>query len=811
MTTHDHDGLDRLDDYLDHLAHDDHEQPPVGLDPWLAATARAVRAQSEAPAPDLRFVARLRETLLMDASIPLPGPNPVQNGAAPASSSPFTSLPPLHRPAADARHRDARRHLIASATLAPQPIPIATRRRGTFAQRWNRHGWPIVELVGAAILIIGLVSVMVGGSGNGGGGLPGLVPGFSNVQDATPAADSDAVAMAQGNTGRTSEMPGPGVETAPAVVWSRLMATDQYPGAYTSAPIVADDVLFSVSLGDYGSQVSAYDTVTGNVRWQASVPDGRLEYAVPAVSDGLVLVPVTNDLPSDVTEPGVATPGETLPPVVETGELLALDVETGQEVWRFETGGIGFLSPLVVDDLVYVTDGLGVVQAVSIESGEEVWNATVPVGGGVVPFASLSAADGLVYVATNLGVLYALDAETGDESWTAGLGGNYLTTPVVANGTVYVGASAYSDESGDTGEAFTASNPNHATPPVEPSIPLSKGGSRLYAIDTVTGEPTWSVELDHLLRPAPTVTGDMVILAGLGENGDEVVALDATDKGAQLWSFMTDGNVDASVAVADGIGYFGTYGSTFYAIDLESGSLAWSVRTSGSIGYQAFVSDGLVFMASGGERSTLYALGQSSDATPTTAPDESVDISGLPTCDVVPRPDLQATPLPASMDTVPTVTLPDETPEYTLPDVDPGEYQTQQPAIAWSDIPVGTPATDEQVAGIADTLQQMQGCDRTGNGRFLAAFYTDDYFLRPWVVWDLAFNGYEFWMAPTGNTDEMSVAENTRVLPDGRIALIDSSPYAPEYGFLYVFVEQDGQWLIDERAEITPDGVFHGG
>jgi outer membrane protein assembly factor BamB len=806
MTAHDHDAADQLDRVLDRLARGD-EQSAAGLDPWLAAAVRAVRTHEEAPAPDPAFVARLRETLLMDASIPVPGPVPghVANGR---SLSRASSLPPLPLTAPDARHRDARRHLIASAVPAPVPTGIGTRRR-SLVRRWNRHGWPIVELLGAAALILGLVSVMLGG---GNGGLPALVPGFGQTtQVSTPVADLGEVAMAQGNAGRTGEMTGPGVASDPTVVWSKSISNAQYPGAYTAAPVVANDVLFSVSQGDHGSQVSAYDVTTGNVRWQASVPNGRFSFGSPAVSNGLVVVPVTDFPQLSSDEPAYATPGETPEPIIDTGELLALNVQTGQEVWHFETGGIGDLSPLVVGDFVYVTDGLGVVQAVSVKSGQEIWKATVPVRGGAVPFASLSAADGFVFVATNLGILYALDAETGDESWSAGLGGNYPTTPVVADGTVYVGSSGVTDTTGDTGEFFTSSNPNDATPPVEPPSPVADGTGRLYAINGATGDTNWSVDLDHVLRPSPTVTNGMVILSGVGENGDQIVALDADTGMNQLWSLTTDGNVDASVAVTDGTGYVGTYGSTFYAIDLSDGSIAWSVRTSGPIQQQAFVSGGLVFLSNGGNRSTLYALGQSSDATPTATSDSPVDISGLPACNVEPRPDLQATPLPPSMNTVPTVTLPDETPEYTLPGIDPGEYQTQQPVIAWSDIPVGMPATDEQVAGISNTLQQMVDCDRTGNGRYLAAFYTDDYFLRPWVVWNLAFNGYQFWTAPTQNTDEASVAANIRVLPDGRIALIESSPSAPEYGQLFIFVEQDSQWLIDEFEEVTPDGVFHGG
>lgn len=811
MTTPDHVGFDRLDDYLDRLAHDDREQPPVGLDPWLAATARAIRDQSEAPAPDPRFVARLRETLLMDASIPLPDPNPARNDVIQASSpaSPFASLPSLAR-SADARHRGARPHLTASATLAPQPTPIAIRRRGTFAQRWNRHGWPIVELVGVAALVIGLVSVMVGGNG----GLPGMVPGFGHTsQVSTPTADTGDVAMAQGNAGRTSEMPGPGVVSDPTVLWSKTLSS----GAFTTAPIVAGNLLIGISQTDapYSSQVAAYDTATGNVRWQVGVRDGSLEYGAPAVSGGIVLVPVTDYGPPEFGEPVFGTPGATPTPIQNTGSLLALDTDTGEEVWRFETGGIGYLSPLVVEDLVYVTDGIGVVQAISIETGEEVWNATVPTAGNLIPNALLSAADGLIYVATSLGSVHALAALTGDEAWTFDIGGDNPTTPVVSDGVVYIATSYLGDVIDamnlplDTGESIALTGSDEATPPGEPANALPKGVGRLYAITAATGEQAWSVDLDHFVRPAPTVADGMVILAGAGANGDEIVALDTATGMNELWSLTTDGNVDTSVAVVDGVGYVGTYGSTFYAIDLESGSTAWSVQTGGTIALQAFVSGGFVFMSSGGQDGTLYALGISNNATPGAASMNPTDISGLPPCDVEPRPAAPATPVPNSDGTVPTTTIPmpDATPEYTLDGTDSGEGGLYQATIAWSEIAVGPPATDEQVAGISETLQAMESCDRPGNGRYIAAFYSDDYFLRPWVIETVAYNGYQFFRALEGAVDPATIAEQARVLPDGRIAVVRTFDASPDFGQLYIFVEQDGQWLIDEFADISRDGV----
>ena len=809
MTAHDHVAADQLDRALDQIARGD-GQPAVGSDPRLAADVRAIRTHEEAPAPDPAFVARLRETLLMDASIPLSGPVPghAANGTSPSRAP---SLPNLPLAAPDARHRDARRHLAASSMPATTPARIGTRRG--LVQRWNRHGWPVVELLGAAALIIGLVSVMLGG---GNGGLPSLVPGFGQTtRQATPAAVSGEIAMAQGNAGRTGEMSGPGVASDPTVVWSKIPSS----GSFAAAPIVAGDTLYAVNQGEYpdGSRVVAYDTSTGIVRWQAAVNEGRLEYGAPAVSNGLVLVPVTDDGPSDTMDQLIATP-RTGPTGIElTGALLALDAQTGQTVWRFATGGIGYLSPLVVGDLVYVSDGLGTVQAISIATGEEVWNTTYPIRGTLTPNASLSLTNGLIYAASNMGTLYAFDAETGEQAWATELGGNYPTTPVVAGGTIYVASSAIQDPGG-LGETELIPNPDvpaavvephAATPPAESPDPIVSGQGRLYAIDATTGVPGWAVDLDYPLRPAPMVTGEMVVIAGAGANSDEVIALDAATGQTERWSLTADGMIDTSIVVSDGIGYIGTFGSTFYAIDLSDGSTVWSVRTAGHIGSQASVSDGLVFMASSAiEGSALYALGESTDATPGAASVSPTDISGLPPCTVDPRSEIPATPAANSAGLVPTVMIPvqDATPEYTLAGVETGEGNYLA-TIAWSEIPVGMPASEEQVTGISETLQQMQACDRPGNGRYVAAFYSDDYFLRSWVIETITYNGYQFLGVIDGAVDPATIAEQSRVLPDGRVAVLRTFDANPDYGQLFIFVEQDGQWMIDEYAEVSADGV----
>ncbi|MCP4645392.1 MAG: PQQ-binding-like beta-propeller repeat protein [bacterium] len=116
-----------------------------------------------------------------------------------------------------------------------------------------------------------------------------------------------------------------------------------------------------------------------------------------------------------------------------TDAVCAFDTDTGQEVWRFYTGGPVRLAPAVWQGRVYFGSDDGHVYCLDAETGALVWrfravpsNRKVlgngrlislwPVRGGVV------VADGRVYFAAGVwpfeGVfVYALDAETGDVVW----------------------------------------------------------------------------------------------------------------------------------------------------------------------------------------------------------------------------------------------------------------------------------------------------------------------------------------------------------------------------------------------------------
>jgi hypothetical protein len=130
-----------------------------------------------------------------------------------------------------------------------------------------------------------------------------------------------------------------------------------------------------------------------------------------------------------------------------------------------------------------------------------------------------------------------------------------------------------------------------------------------------------------------------------------------------------------------------------------------------------------------------------------------------------------------------------------------------QPAAAkLGDLPAGQPADDATVAGIKEMLTQAQVCSQRGLDRAAAAFVSDDFLRRPWVNSTLALNyersGYTVVSGILANVElDAITADATRMLPDGRIGVFIPYP-APNSGQFLVFVNQDGQWLLDEWIEV---------
>lgn len=164
-------------------------------------------------------------------------------------------------------------------------------------------------------------------------------------------------------------------------------------------------------------------------------------------------------------------------------------------------------------------------------------------------------ADGSVFVGNADGTLYALDAASGDERWTLSTDHRIEGSPAYDDGAVYVGSY----------------------------------DMRVYAVDAASGEERWRRDLGGLIRGSPTVV-DGTVLIGVGchnlacapfaeaadatENG-WIYALDA-ETGETDWRYAVGNEVVSTPAVGDGTVYVGASDDSLYSLDIGSGDVDWT-------------------------------------------------------------------------------------------------------------------------------------------------------------------------------------------------------------------------------------------
>jgi eukaryotic-like serine/threonine-protein kinase len=214
--------------------------------------------------------------------------------------------------------------------------------------------------------------------------------------------------------------------------------------------------------------------------------------------------------------------------------------------------------------------------------------------------SSPAVANGSVYVGSTDGNLYALELATGTQKWKFKTGARVVSSPAVAGGVVYFGS--YDGNFYAVDAANGQLKWKFATP-----------GERRFAAKHIHGAlpagETMPDPFDCYLS-SPAVSGSNVYF---GSGDGNVYALDAAS-GKLTWKFQTGDVVHASPAVAEGTLFVGSWDSYFYALDAATGKEKWKFKTGedheiyNQVGIQssAAVADGIVYF--GCRDSNLYAL-----------------------------------------------------------------------------------------------------------------------------------------------------------------------------------------------------------
>jgi outer membrane protein assembly factor BamB len=217
---------------------------------------------------------------------------------------------------------------------------------------------------------------------------------------------------------------------------------------------------------------------------------------------------------------------------------VAFAVGTGRVLWRQRIAP-SESSPVVVDGAVYVGDWSGRVYAFRKRTGKLYWSTKLhgQVKGGV------AVAGDRAYVADYSGHIYALNLRTGGIVWQAaaqprfGHAGNFYSTPALAYGRVYIGAT----------------------------------DGKVYSFGASSGKLRWSQSTGGYVYASPAVWRDRVFA---GSYSHRFFAFDAAT-GAILWQFAANGPISGSATVVAGRVYFATLAGTTYALDARTGARRW--------------------------------------------------------------------------------------------------------------------------------------------------------------------------------------------------------------------------------------------
>lgn len=245
------------------------------------------------------------------------------------------------------------------------------------------------------------------------------------------------------------------------------------------------------------------------------VSNGAFAEITPVIANGLIYVTMSNS------------------------SLAAIDAETGQLRWRFDSGlkAIVDTTPAIISDMVV----FGVVVEVDIGPREEDY--------------------------TLVGYLVAVDARTGQERWRFVSESAYLSAPAASNGLIYFGGTPY------VGRTYG---------------PNDRPNDFLYALNA-RGQLQWKMALpdESVYRDLgqPIIEGRTLYLLDKATdsgdpNRDFVYAID-TMTGRQEWKREVCSHDEygdpQGVVVAEGIVY-ATCTNELYALDSKSGRLNWSYR-----------------------------------------------------------------------------------------------------------------------------------------------------------------------------------------------------------------------------------------
>jgi outer membrane protein assembly factor BamB len=216
---------------------------------------------------------------------------------------------------------------------------------------------------------------------------------------------------------------------------------------FFAEPLLADDLL---AIGDYSNVFYALNVSTGTENWRVEGTRGNY-VAGAATTDGYIYAPSSDhtlyafDMDGQeqwsfkTSEPlwgKVAVNGSKVYLPAMNHTLYALDSATGKEVWSTVLGGALVSGPTLGDDGTLYISSLGkAVHALEVDSGDILWRFDTNDG----IWASPTLYEGVIYFGDASGMIYAVDAASGKQQWQLEASGIIIGSGAAYNDGLFFG------------------------------------------------------------------------------------------------------------------------------------------------------------------------------------------------------------------------------------------------------------------------------------------------------------------------------------------------------------------------------------
>jgi outer membrane protein assembly factor BamB len=214
------------------------------------------------------------------------------------------------------------------------------------------------------------------------------------------------------------------------VTWTNTETKIVHENGPGSSPLLYKDKLIIHCDGSDAQYLVALDTKTGKIAWKTSRsgemhsdPQLKKAYGTPIVVN-------------------VGGKDEVISPAADW--LYAYDPLTGKELWKVNYGVLGFSivpRPVAANGMVFMSTSFMQSELLAMKVDGTSENPAIAWRNkkGVPKMSSPLVVGNELYMVSDNGVATCLDAKTGEALWTERLGGNFCSSPLFADGRIYVG------------------------------------------------------------------------------------------------------------------------------------------------------------------------------------------------------------------------------------------------------------------------------------------------------------------------------------------------------------------------------------